>query len=1394
MKKIVITILSVFSLALCFASTKVYAEALSHQTFTINDADLYNKTNTYEYNANYNANESRYYMNVKTGEVDQEQVPLLTVLTHGLNGDASNWSNDGTKDFAYSDDSLVTRLAKLTDSNVYWVRFYDDIGFYVSNITSQVYDGIDGNFRGNYSSGATRPNINDITKHSIIVFQASPTIAKGKNDEVYTQFNYAISQIVHDIRVVNNGELPRMNLIGHSRGGITNMQYALDHPDLVDSIYSLGTPYTGSTTASLDLEWFNASLSGSKAASEDITSKAVYGKYMDRWNNGYLPGDIENDLYSHIDVMALGGYGTLLHFAEGLTTDKSLDFLTGMQFFSWASRDLLKYGIPTVLKLINYAVILQNFTTGGIGHAALRTLISRIVFELTANFDLDDNAITDALQILTNEIKLDFRPPFVAWHNDGLVDLGSQLGYEGLIPLGSNQYKGFERISKAFTESNVNFDNLSMSTLPAVAHNLEARDQELGAYILSDISMGLKINVDYETYMVDATKNEIGIGAYIGKTAATHLQIPEYINGKKVVAIGDYAFANNAYNQENLTSITIPASVKYIGKNAFYQSDQITSITFSDYSVLKTIGEGAFSMMPELSSFSIGAAVNVIGETAFAYSGITNFDIASNKNYAWQNNFLISKNVSDQSSYIAIYANPKVTEFTVPLDVKILSAGIFENNRVIERINLSEVVYVGVNAFANSTLSYVEGGYKINNLGENAFSQTPWLEEQNSDFIVIGSVLISYLGHASSVEVPEGITTIAENAFSNQETQSVILPTTVNVIGKEAFANLEHLEWILFKSTQAPVLDENAFASDVILYMKETSYNYFENSIYFKDIDNTMTTKSFNVEFRDVDGNTIGHKTEVYSSSFDQFIDAPAITGHDFMYWLDEQGNMYRPYNLLNIYHDIKLQPVYEKSRYLLKIIDGNEEGTIDIQYGDTLNLYTPQKEGYQFIGWYDRLEGGNLIVDVSDVVVWNRTSDIDYLYARYELINYQITYVGYGGEFMSDNRYQFNALNPISTTHIAEIKRFGYVLDYWTYQGDEFKSTDGIYQDITIEARWLGTLRSYMGDTYATIVDEYAIINLRNPFYTAEYVFLIAPTVKSVTFVGNQHTFTRMKITISTRSNPLVMGFESMNFHPEKSLTGQGENAVTANSEFMLYIMYKDSNSIMGGAGKDGSDRYEKPMRAMFNKAGVTGIVGGQGFNGGHGISASDIVFSEYDRNSSITVIGGAGGRGGYGGVGQQGSDGVQHPNGSWLSPKKGDDGARGGNGGAGGNGGNGGYAIKVRDNTRLKVSSDSHYQFIGGAGAKGGNGSIATNALYVYGIGGRGGAGGGRGSAGNGGLGGSAGSVGNNGNDGQNGAKGSLGSYGIQGTTGYNTTETHEGIRNIGYAFDKQFIISMI
>lgn len=72
-------------------------------------------------------------------------------------------------------------------------------------------------------------------------------------DEIEAMINGFIYKYMHCKQTAGETNLkyPKINLVGHSRGGILNMMYAINHPNIVDTLVSIGTPYLGTSLANI---------------------------------------------------------------------------------------------------------------------------------------------------------------------------------------------------------------------------------------------------------------------------------------------------------------------------------------------------------------------------------------------------------------------------------------------------------------------------------------------------------------------------------------------------------------------------------------------------------------------------------------------------------------------------------------------------------------------------------------------------------------------------------------------------------------------------------------------------------------------------------------------------------------------------------------------------------------------------------------------------------------------------------------------------------------------------------------------------------------------------------------------------------------------------------------
>ena len=162
-----------------------------------------------------------------------DRTPEITILTHGLGGHPDNWSNayNGTKGsingFEEDPDSLIEQIKSNANGG---------INLYQAT-PSNIYEGYDSSNKKSYTDLA-------FDKHTVIV----PDIYTYSSlKEVYDSFHTIVDKVVEQfVNYSDDGHLPKLNLIGHSMGGIINMIYTIEHPKNVSSLISLGTPYNGS--------------------------------------------------------------------------------------------------------------------------------------------------------------------------------------------------------------------------------------------------------------------------------------------------------------------------------------------------------------------------------------------------------------------------------------------------------------------------------------------------------------------------------------------------------------------------------------------------------------------------------------------------------------------------------------------------------------------------------------------------------------------------------------------------------------------------------------------------------------------------------------------------------------------------------------------------------------------------------------------------------------------------------------------------------------------------------------------------------------------------------------------------------------------------------------------
>ncbi len=249
--------------------------------------------------------------------------------------------------------------------------------------------------------------------------------------------------------------------------------------------------------------------------------------------------------------------------------------------------------------------------------------------------------------------------------------------------------------------------------------------------------------------------------------------VPGTLGGFTVTEMGGLDQWNGVFDYKStLTKVTLPNSIKEIGRCSFFKCSGLMEINLPDK--LETIGYYAFSMCTSLPNLTFPNTVSSFGQNAF--SGC------------------------------------KFTEFTVPPLVTEIPEGLLAGNSTLPQINLPYGIRsIGKWAFSSCTaLPGITIPNSVTEIGEQAFRSCTFVDiVLPNNLTIISSGMFEYCSKLQNVTIPGSVKTIGSDAFFNcTSLKEITLPEGVQEIASTAFKSCEKLDLVSLPSTLKTIGDE----------------------------------------------------------------------------------------------------------------------------------------------------------------------------------------------------------------------------------------------------------------------------------------------------------------------------------------------------------------------------------------------------------------------------------------------------------------------------------------------------------------------------------------------------------------------------------------------------------
>jgi len=368
---------------------------------------------------------------------------------------------------------------------------------------------------------------------------------------------------------------------------------------------------------------------------------------------------------------------------------------------------------------------------------------------------------------------------------------------------------------------------------PLAAADIPASVKFLGSGVFADCVNLIGITVATDPNGSSASFKAVN-GMLLTADGKELIQVP--MSGMARVAVPDgveVIRSGAVRGSESIREVILPEGLKEIESYAFYDTVNLESLVLPDS--LEIIGNSAFGMFgvsvntaSPITTMTIGPNVRHIGYDAFDAFPIGVFVVdGGNDFYRAKNNCLLNK-----SGTVLIHVPYTYTgALEIPEGVSHLAFHSLNMCDGITALTLPDsVVSMDANVGLPEKLQKLTVGKGLScwdNIADAAYIDQVQISSGNNHYVLKDNSIYSadmttlylYRGTGTSLDVPEGVVTLADTALSPGEASKTLthlqLPSTVKALTGELFRNLEVLEAVQIHEDNASYA-----SSDGLIYTK----------------------------------------------------------------------------------------------------------------------------------------------------------------------------------------------------------------------------------------------------------------------------------------------------------------------------------------------------------------------------------------------------------------------------------------------------------------------------------------------------------------------------------------------------------------------------------------------